>query len=378
MSSIPPAVIMAGGRSERMRATFSSDHKSLVRVLGIPLLERNLCKLLAAGFRDITVTMNAREPAIERYVQARGRALATAKDATIECLKESEPLGTIGALGEFRSRAESILVVNVDNLTALGLRELVNHHLRSRAAMTVAVHQETFRIPFGEVLTSDGYIVRYLEKPARQICISSGTYVLGPRACDLIPKGRRFDVPDLIDALDKNGQPVAAFEHAAPWIDINDAAAIPKAEQLVTEHLTAFEYWDHPPDCEIAALMLCSPAGILVEYRPHPSSRYSGLWDIPGEHIEPGDRSPRNAISRKFEREPAWCRGTPEFLTSFDDLDTTTGHLIRHHVFFVLARDTLPLPPLAGLKWMPLEEKDQTFPLSPPLATSLASLRKHL
>jgi NDP-sugar pyrophosphorylase family protein len=81
-------MIMAGGRSERMRATLSPDHKSLVRVLGIPLLERNLCKLLAAGFRDIVVTMNASELAIERYVQARGLALATATNATIECFKE--------------------------------------------------------------------------------------------------------------------------------------------------------------------------------------------------------------------------------------------------------------------------------------------------
>ena len=60
------AIIMAGGRSERMRATLPPDHKSLVRILGIPLLERNLCKLLAEGFRDIVVTMNACEVAIEQ------------------------------------------------------------------------------------------------------------------------------------------------------------------------------------------------------------------------------------------------------------------------------------------------------------------------
>lgn len=371
-------MIMAGGRSERMRATLSSEHKSLVRVLGIPLLERNLCKLLAAGFQNIVITMNSCEQAIERYVDTRGRELVTAKGATIECFKESEPLGTIGALGEFRDRAESLLVVNVDNLTTLGLRELANHHLRSRAAMTVAVHRETFRIPFGEVLTSEGYVRRYMEKPGRQICISSGTYVVSPRSCDLIPKGRRFDVPDLIDALIKNGEPVAAFEHDAPWIDINDAAAILKAEQLVTEHRTAFEYWGHTPDCEVAALMLSSPAGILVEYRPYSASRYPGLWDVPGEHIEPGDRSPIDAISRKLEKEPTWCSVTPEFLTSFDDLDTTTRRLIRHHVFF--ARTSNPLPPFrpAGSKWIPLEDKDQAIPLSPPLTTSLASLRKHL
>jgi NDP-sugar pyrophosphorylase family protein len=372
------AMIMAGGRSERMRATLSADHKSLVRVLGIPLLERNLCKLLAAGFRDIVVTMNASELAIESYVNVRGRALAAAQGATIECFKELRPLGTIGAAAELNGRAGTLLVVNVDNLTALDFGELVNHHLQSRAAMTVATHFETFRIPFGEVLTSEGYITRYMEKPGRRICISSGTYVLSSRACDLIPKGRRFDVPDLIDALIKNDEPVAAFEHDAPWIDINDATAILKAEQLVTEHRTAFEYWGRTPDCEVAALILRSPAGILAEYRTYSSSRYPGLWDVPGEQIEPGDRSPIDAITRKLEREPAWCGVIPEFLTSFDDLDTTTGQLVRHHVFFAFTRDTLPVSRAAGSRWLSLEEEDQDFPLSPPLATSLASLRKHL
>ena len=74
----------------------------------------------------------------------------------------------------------------------------------------------------------------------RRICVSSGTYVLSSRACDLVPKGRRFDVPDLVDTLIKNGEPVAAFEHDAPWIDVNDAAAILKAEQLVTSTSAVF------------------------------------------------------------------------------------------------------------------------------------------
>ena len=92
------AVIMAGGRSARMRATAGPAHKALVPVLGVALLERNLCTLLAQGFRDVAVAVSAHEPDVERWVLGRGRALATAVRARLDCLKETSARGTIGAI----------------------------------------------------------------------------------------------------------------------------------------------------------------------------------------------------------------------------------------------------------------------------------------
>src|SRR6185369_3742398 len=109
-----------------------------------------------------------------------------ARGARLECLKEDVPRGTIGIARELKGRAETILVVNVDNLTALNLRHLVEHHLESGAAFTVATHFEPFQIPFGEVTLDDGFITDYREKPVRQIRVSSGTYVLSARACEFI------------------------------------------------------------------------------------------------------------------------------------------------------------------------------------------------
>src|SRR5690349_10402680 len=111
------AVIMAGGRSERMRASFGPQHKALVPVLGVSMLERNLCKLLSAGFCDIIVAVSSQEPEIEDYVNTRGLDLARIRGATIECFKERQPLGTIGVARKFGDRSEALLVINVDNLT---------------------------------------------------------------------------------------------------------------------------------------------------------------------------------------------------------------------------------------------------------------------
>jgi mannose-1-phosphate guanylyltransferase len=236
------ALIMAGGKSERMRNTLGPAHKALVPILGVPLLERNLCKLLSSGIYDIVVTIAADEPEIETFVCTRGRTLASSVGASLECFMEDRPLGTIGAAGAFSDRADALLIVNVDNLTAIDLDALRQHHRQTNAALTIAVHWEDFRIPFGEVSVSGGRILQYLEKPTRRIRISSGTYVLSPKACNLLSPHCTTDVPELFDALVKSGESVAAFEHAGPWIDVNDATAVGKAEKLILENAEAFDY----------------------------------------------------------------------------------------------------------------------------------------
>jgi NDP-mannose synthase len=235
------AMIMAGGRSSRMRATNDSRHKALVPVLGVSMLERNLCALLESGFRDITIAFAADEPAIDAFVANRGKALADACGATVVPFREMSPLGTIGAVRMYAGRADSVLVVNVDNLTTLDLRALADAHAASSAAMTVATHDEPFAIPFGAVTVEDGEVVEYREKPTYPVRISSGTYVLGPRAIAAIRPDVPSGVPELVSTLIGNGESVAAFEHYAVWIDVNDAAGVARAETLIKDHAAEFD-----------------------------------------------------------------------------------------------------------------------------------------
>jgi len=65
--------MMAGGRSERMRASGVPIHKALLPVLGMSLAERNLRTLLAHGFVHIAVSVNARESALMEFLDGDGR-----------------------------------------------------------------------------------------------------------------------------------------------------------------------------------------------------------------------------------------------------------------------------------------------------------------
>jgi NDP-sugar pyrophosphorylase family protein len=233
------ALIMAGGRSERMRASSGNRHKALIPVLGVPMLERNLCALLAFGFDDIVVATNDREPEIASHIRQCASLLAPA--CTLRCYSEPFPLGTIGAAGRVHCGSDPLLVVNVDNLTTLDLNALVDHHRRTGAALTVATHIEPFRIPFGQVIVQDGRVVEYREKPSLPVHLCSGTYVLGSRARALIPGDRPMDAPELVTLLLQGGDLVASFEHQSPWIDVNDARSLQQAEELIQRYFEAFE-----------------------------------------------------------------------------------------------------------------------------------------
>lgn len=357
------ALVMAGGRGERMGAAVP---KPLVPVLGVPLLQRNLAALFARGFRDVTVATPAALPAVRAFVESRPW-LAGAFGASVEVYEETEPRGTIGAAAALRD-ADAVLVVNADNLTALDLAAFVRHHRRApAAAMTIATHVEPFRVPFGAVDVSEGRITAYREKPTLPVRVCSGTYVLGRAALDALPAAGRVDAPALARDLLAAGHEVRAFPHEAPWIDVNDAAAVRRAEVLVRAHAGPFERWPEV-DVEVVGAVIRGPRGVLLEARPPGAGCYAGLWDTPGGKIEPGE-SPAAALRRELEEELGLGRLDLRPLAVFDDVDPTSRRRFRHHVFTA---------PLAGARPAAREGQrlawsaDGPAPLSPVAVRSMA------
>jgi NDP-sugar pyrophosphorylase family protein len=226
------AIVMAGGRSERMRAGGSADHKGLRAVRGVPLIEWNLRALLRFGFRRLFVAINAREPALGEWIEKRGTALCRDASSSLQLLVEAEPLGTIGAVSLLPPDVQHAVVVNVDNLTTLDLRELLRTHVEAEAAATIATHTHSFRIPFGLLEVQDQRVIAYREKPTLPVVVSSGTYVLHRRAIARVAAGRRTDVPALIASLIEAGEVVAAHPHDDLWIDVNDEPALAQAHEL--------------------------------------------------------------------------------------------------------------------------------------------------
>ena len=246
------ALVMAGGRSVRMRRSAGPQHKALQPLLGQPLVEHNLRQLIDAGFDEIVVAVNCAEEELIDYVEHKRREFARESSVSLECLIERVPLGTIGAAGELADRDSDVVTVFVDNISLLDYRQLVAHHRRRKAAMTMAVHVHKFGIPFGQVVVRDGAVDEYIEKPRLPVLISSGTYVLAPAACRMLAGGGRCDAPQLFARVKAARETIAAWQHQAAWIDINDTDALDAAERLVRDNRTAFDAAFGAEPCTLA------------------------------------------------------------------------------------------------------------------------------
>ena len=227
------AIIMAGGRSSRMRADDDRRHKALRVVAGQTLVERSVRNLLAYGFRSIAIAVSGAEAELRAFARVHARSVARDAGATLTCLVETVPLGTIGAVRALPDPAADLLVVNVDNISSIDLEELLAFHHASSAAMTIACHEEVFRLPFGELRVDGGSVHEYREKPAHAFHVSSGTYAVSRDAIRLVELGERLDVPELFARVKSDGGVVAAFRHTKSWIDVNDAAALRRAEAMI-------------------------------------------------------------------------------------------------------------------------------------------------
>lgn len=335
------AIIMAGGRSSRMRATGGPLHKALVPVLGVPMLERNICALIGHGFLDITIAIAADEPAIEEFVTGRCAALADVCGARLELFRETQALGTIGAARVFAGSSGSVMVVNVDNLTALDLRAMFDAHVASNAAMTVATHTEPFVVPFGAVIVDAGRIVEYREKPVHDVHVSSGTYVLGPRAIAAIGAGGPTTAPELVAKLIASGETVGSFEHDAAWTDVNDAASVMHAEDLISASAPAFEQWWRAPHLESKVVVVSSPAGVLVKRSRVGGTNSSSTWTATVD-----------GIALRDDLEP---------LVTFDAVDLEQRKVVRHRAYIAHLDSTPPVD--ADSRWIAVDGRSSGIPL---------------
>lgn len=210
------AVLMAGGRGERLRPITDSLPKPMIRVAGRPILERTILHLVGFGIRKMFISVNYKAHMVEDYF-ADGKALG----CEIYYLKEEKPLGTGGALALLPEKPQNpILVLNGDVLTQFDVASLLSFHENGNYRATVAVHDYVHTIPYGVVETRKDSITGLREKPAAIWQVNAGIYVLDPALLTRVPKHTFFPLPSLVEECLEKGESVGAFRIDGDWLDI--------------------------------------------------------------------------------------------------------------------------------------------------------------
>lgn len=229
-SALPiDAVLMAGGRGERLRPLTFGTPKPLLHVGAKTIIDWNVDTLTDYGIKNIAVTVNyLKEQIIEHYDTPRPSGVK------VDCVEEERFLGTIGSLKlvkEFHN--DTILVMNSDLLTNLDYEDFYIHFQEHNAMMSAAAIPYTISIPYG-IFELDGRNIKGVaEKPVYNLYANAGIYLIRKDALKYIPDNEVFNATDLIDALAADGQKVIRYPLSGLWIDIGTPEEYRKACELI-------------------------------------------------------------------------------------------------------------------------------------------------
>jgi NDP-sugar pyrophosphorylase family protein len=223
------ALVLAGGKAERLGDAAQGLPKPLVPVAGFPLAEYAVARLVEGGVTRVIVACRAGDE--DAFVNA-----LAGLGAEIEAVGEEEPLGRGGGLRLAASRRKEegpVLALNGDELLDVDFRALVTEHEGNGAAATLVVAQ--VRSPFGVVqVEEDGTITGFREAPKLEHWVNSGVYVLGEETLALLPeKGdhEQSTFPQLAEE-----RRLHAHRHRGVWLTVNTPKDLRQAAEFMEAH----------------------------------------------------------------------------------------------------------------------------------------------
>ncbi|MGA8228524.1 MAG: nucleotidyltransferase family protein, partial [Xanthobacteraceae bacterium] len=209
-------VLMAGGVGSRLRPLTSDTPKPMLKVGERPILETIVLQFKDYGFRRFVIAMHYLGEQIADYFGDGSRF-----GAEITYLRETEPLGTAGALSLLGRRpAEPFFVMNGDLLTKLNFTSLMAFHQASGAPVTMCVREHTLTIPYGVTEICGDRLERVVEKPTIRHLVNAGIYACDPEVIDLVPRDRASTMIDVVQLLIEQGKRPSVFPIHEYWVDV--------------------------------------------------------------------------------------------------------------------------------------------------------------
>lgn len=223
------AILMAGGKGERLRPMTLTVPKPLLKIGGRPIIEYNIANLARAGVTDVTVTVRYLADQIKRHFAEPCCGI------NVKIIEEDRPLGTLGAASLVpHTPGGATLVMNSDLLTDLSLEEMYLRHTDEHADVTVAAIPYTVSVPYAIMATGPGNTIQRLdEKPTYSYFANAGIYIFSNDLLDTLEPGAPVDAPDLVERAIASGRKAIYHPIGGTWIDIGTPSDFRHAEELM-------------------------------------------------------------------------------------------------------------------------------------------------
>lgn len=225
------AILMAGGKGERLRPMTLTTPKPLLQIDGKAIIDYNIEALARCGITDIWVTTCYMAEQLSRHFSS------PVSGIQVKCVEEQSPLGTIGsaALAGIPDKGFTI-VMNSDLLTSISFEDMYIHHLDSGADITIAAIPYQVSVPYAILTTADSdnrRVTGIEEKPSYSFFANAGIYIFPNTMLRNLPTDCRTDATDLIEHAIAQGSKVTYFPINGTWIDVGSPTDFRQAAELM-------------------------------------------------------------------------------------------------------------------------------------------------
>ncbi|MBI4338888.1 MAG: nucleotidyltransferase family protein [Chloroflexi bacterium] len=226
------ALILAGGKGERLKPLTDSVPKPMVEVKGKPILWHQVNALKKAGIADVVFLGGYRWESIRDFF-GDGSSLGVRASYSVE----ESPLGRGGAIKKglalVPSTERTVLAMNGDILTSQEIAPMIEQHRRTAATATDML--VPYPSAYGVVeVDAGGRITAFKEKGELPLWINAGIYVLEASIAPELP-----DVGDhetsTFPALARQGR-LYAFLSRAFWRAVDTHKDLREAEEALTRN----------------------------------------------------------------------------------------------------------------------------------------------
>lgn len=233
-------VILAGGFGTRIKQQLPDLPKPLAPVAGRPFLDWQLRYLHHQGFRRSLLATGYLAEKVQDYAEK-----AAIPAMAIDCVRETEPLGTAGAFlhaahnSSLSPTTAAWLVLNGDSLIVTDYRVLLAELEQDGVDGVILGVKVTDASRFGSLITNaQGELLKFAEKQPGAGVINSGVYLLGDRLLAQFPPNRPLSFEyDVFPSLLQQGAKIKVRAVEAPFLDIGTPATLTQAGQFIESKL---------------------------------------------------------------------------------------------------------------------------------------------
>ncbi len=224
------AVLMAGGRGERLRPLTDTTPKPLLPLGDKKIIDYTIDGLYEYGVDSFYVTINYLSGQFIQYFDQ----LQSEKGIDVVPIKEPKPLGSIGSVSLIENfKHDTVLVMNSDLFTNIDYEDFFDNFVGEGADLSVATIPYNIDVPYAIMDLKDNEVRALREKPTITYYANAGIYLIKREMLDLIPKDTFFHATDLIKTLLESGKKVVRYPIVGYWVDVGRHEDYAKVREFV-------------------------------------------------------------------------------------------------------------------------------------------------